>query len=235
VRLLVVEDHPTLARSISEGLREEGYAVDLAMGGTDAEHMVLGTPYDCVLLDVMLPDRSGLDILEGMRRRGNESPVLCLTARDSLEDRVKGLDMGADDYLAKPFEWDELLARVRALVRRAHGSASGTIRVGDLEVDTRGRTVRRGSVQVVLTAREYALLEYLAVRAGQVVSRTEIWDHLYDMNDESTSNVVDVYIGYLRAKIDRPFPSSRKLIHTRRGQGYVLTADEQQQQGGEDP
>jgi two-component system OmpR family response regulator len=224
---LVVEDHPTLARSISEGLREEGYAVDLATGGVDAAHMVRGTPYDCVLLDVMLPDKSGLEVLEGMRRHGNASPVLCLTARDGLEDRVRGLDLGADDYLVKPFEWDELLARVRALIRRAHGGASGVVTVGDLEVDTRGRTVRRAGVSVALTAREFALLEYLAARVGQVVSRTDIWEHLYDMNDESTSNVVDVYIGYLRAKIDKPFPPPR-LIHTRRGQGYVLSAEEQQ-------
>jgi DNA-binding response OmpR family regulator len=225
MRLLVVEDHPTLARSISEGLREEGYAVDLAPTGVDAEHLVKGTAYDCVLLDVMLPDRSGFAVLEGMRQRGNRSPVLCLTARDALEDRVRGLDLGADDYLVKPFEWDELLARVRALLRRGHGSASDTITVGDLTIDIRGRAVRRGGVAINLTAREYALLEYLATRAGQVVTRTEIWEHLYDMNDESTSNVVDVYIGYLRAKIDRPFPDAPRLIHTRRGQGYVLSAD----------
>lgn len=233
MRLLVVEDHPTLGRSISEGLREEGYAVDLAMAGEDAEHLVRGTPYDCVLLDVMLPDRSGWQILQDMRRRGNQSPVICLTARDALEDRVRGLDLGADDYLVKPFEWDELLARVRALVRRAHGAASSVVTVGDLELDTRGRQVRRGGVNVVLTAREYTLLEYLVARAGQVVTRTEIWDHLYDMNDESTSNVVDVYIGYLRGKIDRPFPSSPRLIHTRRGQGYVLSADEGGASAGE--
>jgi two-component system OmpR family response regulator len=188
--------------------------------------MVRGTAYDCVLLDVMLPDRSGWQVLQEMRARGNRSPVLCLTARDALEDRVRGLDLGADDYLVKPFEWDELLARVRALVRRGHGGASSVIAVGDLEVDTRGRTVRRGGTEVVLTAREYGLLEYLAARAGQVVTRTEIWEHLYDMNDESTSNVVDVYVGYLRAKVDRPFPGSPRLIHTRRGQGYVLSAEE---------
>ena len=234
MRLLVVEDHPSLARSISQGLREEGYAVDLATGGVDAEHLVYGTCYDCVVLDLMLPDKPGLQILEEMRRRGNTSPVLCLTARDALEDRVRGLDTGADDYLVKPFEWDELLARVRALDRRAHGAASGEVVIGDLHIDTRGRTVRRGDVPIVLTAREYALLEYLAMRAGQVVSRTDIWDHLYDMNDESTSNVVDVYIGYLRNKVDKPFPTRPRLIHTRRGQGYVLSAESHLQSAGGD-
>ena len=233
MRILVVEDHPTLGHSLADGLREENYAVDLATSGPEAAHLIAGTSYDGVVLDIMLPGRSGWDVLSEMRSRGDRTPVLCLTARDALEDRVRGLDLGADDYLVKPFEWEELLARVRAIVRRAHGVAASVIQVGDLAVDTRAKSAGRAGVPIALTAREYALLEFLATRAGQVVSRTEIWDHLYDMNDESTSNVVDVYIGYLRAKIDKPFPSSRKLIHTRRGQGYVLTAEEQQ--GGEDP
>jgi DNA-binding response OmpR family regulator len=156
-----------------------------------------------------------------MRAKGNRSPVLCLTARDMLDDRVKGLDLGADDYLVKPFEWEELLARVRALMRRSQGVADSVIRVGDLEIDSKAKSVRRAGQAISLTAREYVLLEYLARRAGQVVSRSEIWDHLYDMNDESTSNVVDVYVGYLRNKVDKPFGS--KLIHTRRGMGYVLS------------
>jgi two-component system copper resistance phosphate regulon response regulator CusR len=169
----------------------------------------------------MLPGVSGLDLLSDMRQRGNKSPVLCLTARDTLEDRVRGLDLGADDYLVKPFEWDELVARIRALLRRSHGFAEPVIRVGDLEVDTRAKSVQRGGVPIGLTAREYALLEYLALRVGQVVSRSDIWEHLYDMNDQSTSNVVDVYVGYLRNKVDKPFAT--KLIHTRRGLGYVLS------------
>jgi DNA-binding response OmpR family regulator len=221
MRILVVEDHPTLRHSLSEGLREEHYAVDVASGGVEAGHLLSGTSYDCVVLDVMLPGRSGWDVLADMRRQGNRSPVLCLTARDAVEDRVRGLDLGADDYLVKPFDWDELLARVRALLRRAHGVAGTTVTVGDLEVDTRAKTVRRAGRSVALTAREYALLEYLAMRAHQVISRSEIWEHLYDMNDQSTSNVVDVYIGYLRNKVDKPFDT--KLIHTRRGMGYILS------------
>ena len=221
MRILVVEDHPTLRRSLSEGLREEQYAVDVAENGTDASHLIRTTPYDCIVLDILLPGKSGWDVLAEMRASGSRSPVLCLTARDALEDRVKGLDLGADDYLVKPFEWDELLARVRALLRRSQGMADSVIRVADLEIDTRAKTVQRAGQAIMLTAREYGLLEYLAVRAGQVVSRSEIWDHLYDMNDESTSNVVDVYVGYLRNKVDKQFAS--KLIHTRRGMGYVLT------------
>jgi len=224
MRILVVEDHPTLRRSLGDGLREENYAVDLAATGTEAAHLTSGTSYDCVVLDIMLPGMSGWEVLEEMRRRGNRSPVLCLTAKDALEDRVRGLNLGADDYLVKPFEWDELLARVRALLRRSHGVADPVIRVGDLELDTRAKSVRRGGTLIALTAREYVLLEYLAMRAGQVTTRSDIWEHLYDMNDESTSNVVDVYIGYLRNKVDKPFP--KRLIHTRRGLGYVLSPDE---------
>ena len=221
MRILVVEDHPTLRRSLGEGLREEQYAVDTAAGAVEASHLINSTAYDCVLLDLMLPGVSGLDLLADMRQRGNRSPVLCLTARDTLEDRVHGLDLGADDYLVKPFEWDELVARIRALLRRSHGLAEPVIRVRDLEVDTRAKAVRRAGVTIGLTAREYALLEYLALRVGQVVSRSDIWEHLYDMNDQSTSNVVDVYVGYLRNKVDKPFAT--KLIHTRRGLGYVLS------------
>jgi two-component system OmpR family response regulator len=221
MRILVVEDHASLRRSLSDGLREEHYAVDVAANGTDASHLINTTPYDCILLDILLPGRSGWDLLAEMRANGNRSPVLCLTARDMLEDRVKGLDLGADDYLVKPFEWEELLARLRALLRRSQGVAGSVIRIADLEIDSKAKSVRRAGQAILLTAREFALLEYLAMRAGQVVSRSEIWDHLYDMNDESTSNVVDVYVGYLRNKVDKPFGS--KLIRTRRGMGYVLS------------
>jgi DNA-binding response OmpR family regulator len=220
MRILVAEDHPSLARSIADGLRDDGYAVDLTFDGNEALHLAASNPYDAIVLDVMLPGRDGFNIIQTLRRREVRTPILCLTARDGVTDRVKGLDLGADDYLVKPFAWEELLARVRSLVRRGHGQRSASIVVGDLEIDTARKSARRGDVQIDLSAREYALLEYLAHRQGQVVSRSDIWEHLYDQHDETTSNVVDVYIGYLRNKIDREFPT--KLIHTRRGQGYLL-------------
>ena len=222
MRVLVAEDHEKLARSIASGLREEGYAVDLTFDGVEAAHLLRVNPYDCAILDIMLPGQDGWEIIRGLRHAGSQTPVLCLTSRDGVDDRAKGLDLGADDYLVKPFAWPELLARVRAVIRRAHGRASPVIRIGDLEIDTAAKVARRGGGEIVLTAREYALLHYLAEREGQVVSRAEIWEHLYDQNDENTSNVVDVYVGYLRGKIDKPFDT--KLIHTRRGQGYMLSA-----------
>jgi DNA-binding response OmpR family regulator len=207
-------------RSIAGGLRE-GYSVDLTFDGVRAP-LLSTNAYDCVVLDIMLPGKEGWVVLDEIRHQGNLAPVLCLTARDAPEDRVKGLNLGADDYLVKPFDWDELLARVRALIRRAHGQASTVIRVGDLEINTLSKTVKRGGTLITLSAREYALLHYLALRVGQVVSRTDIWEHLYDQEEELSSNVVDVYIGYLRNKIDKPFEV--KLIHTRRGHGYMLAA-----------
>ena len=220
MRLLVAEDHPNLGRSIADGLREEGYAVDLTHSGDEAMHLAQVNPYDGILLDIMLPGKDGYAILKSLRQRGSVTPVLCLTARDAVADRVKGLDLGADDYLVKPFAWDELLARVRALVRRAHNKKSSIIQVMDLAIDTAKKSAARAGKNIDLSAREFALLEYLAHRKGQVVSRTDIWDHLYDQHDEAASNVVDVYIGYLRAKIDKDFEP--KLIATRRGMGYVL-------------
>jgi two-component system copper resistance phosphate regulon response regulator CusR len=220
MRILVAEDHPSLARSIADGLRDEGYAVDLTFDGSEALHLAATNPYDAVVLDVMLPGRDGFSIIQSLRRRDVRVPILCLTARDAVADRVKGLDSGADDYLVKPFNWDELLARVRSMVRRGHGQKSPVVTVGDLEIDTARKCARRGGKNIELSAREYALLEYLAHRQGQVVSRSEIWEHLYDQHDENTSNVVDVYIGYLRNKIDKDYPT--RLIHTRRGQGYLL-------------
>lgn len=220
MRILVAEDHPSLARSIADGLRDEGYAVDLTFDGNEALHLAGSNPYDAIILDIMLPGRDGFSIIQVLRRRDNRTPIICLTAKDGLDDRVKGLDLGADDYLLKPFAWEELLARVRSVVRRGHGQKSATLVVGDLEIDTAKKNARRSGKQIDLSAREYALLEYLAHRQGQVVARADIWEHLYDQHDETTSNVVDVYIGYLRTKIDKDFPT--KLIHTRRGQGYLL-------------
>jgi len=222
MRVLVAEDHGPLARSIANGLREEGFAVDLTASGEEALTWGIKSPYDCVVLDIMLPDREGWSVLEHLRERGIRSPIMLLTARDAVEDRVRGLNLGADDYLVKPFAWEELLARVRALVRRAHGREASTIKVADLEIDTTAKSVRRAGKQIVLSAREYALLEYLAHRKGTVVSRSEISAHLYDNIDQTVSNVVDVYIGYLRNKIDRDHPV--KLIYTRRGLGYLLMA-----------
>ncbi len=220
MRVLVAEDHPSLARSVANGLREEGFAVDLTFDGNEAYRNALDHPYDCVILDVGLPGKTGWEVLEGMRKKGAKSPVLFLTAADAVEDRVRGLNLGADDYVVKPFAFTELLARVRAIIRRGHGKAAAPIVVGDLMIDTLGKTVTRAGRTINLSAREYSLLEYLALRAGQVVSRTDIWNHIYDQNDETVSNVVDVYIGYLRNKIDRDFDV--KLLHTRRGMGYVL-------------
>jgi two-component system copper resistance phosphate regulon response regulator CusR len=222
MRILVAEDHPTLAQSIAEGLREDGYAVDLTTDGDEALHFATTNSYGCIVLDVMLPGKDGYTVLKALRQRGATTPVLFLTARDSVDDRVRGLDLGADDYVVKPFAWAELLARVRAAVRRPHGKKSATLTVADLEVDTAAKSVRRGGHPIELSAREYSLLEFLAHREGQVVSRADIWEQLYGHDDPTTSNVVDVYIGYLRQKVDRDRPL--KLIHTRRGLGYVLTA-----------
>jgi two-component system copper resistance phosphate regulon response regulator CusR len=223
MRLLVVEDDQMLADALAEGLRNEGYAVDQAFDGREALHMLSSTSYDCALLDVMLPDVDGFSVLRALRERGKPVPVVLLTARDGVEDRVRGLDLGADDYVVKPFAWEELSARVRGVIRRAYGRDRGEIRIGDLEIDPVGRVVRRAGRVIALRAKEYSLLHYLAMREGQIVNRAEIWEHLYDQNDESMSNVVDVYIAYLRSKIDREF--EHKLIHTRRGQGYVLSAE----------
>jgi DNA-binding response OmpR family regulator len=224
MRVLVAEDHQSLARSIADGLRDEGFAVDLTFIGEEAHTLARTHQYDLIVLDVMLPGVDGFTLLPRLRRAKINVPVLCLTAKDAVEDRVKGLDLGADDYLIKPFEWTELLARSRGLVRRGHDLRNPEIVVGDLVIDTVKKSVMRGDKQIKLSAREYALLTYLAHRAGQVVSRADIWEHLYDSNDEVASNVVDVYIAYLRNKIDKGF--EKKLIHTRHGQGYVLSAEE---------
>jgi len=220
MRLLLIEDYLPLVRSVSQGLREAGYAVDTVVDGEEGLERAESAAYDAVILDLMLPKLDGLALLERLRGQQNATPVLILTARDRVADRVRGLDLGADDYLVKPFAFAELLARVRAIIRRRYQSSASTIRVGDLEIDTTARTVRRRGTAIVLSAREYALLEYLAARQGQVVSRAEIWDHVYDFASEPSSNVIDVYIGYLRKKIEQG--EGPKLIHTRRGQGYVV-------------
>ncbi len=219
MRVLVVEDYPPLSRSICRGLREAGYAVDAALDGDDGLAHMERVAYDAVVLDLMLPGIDGFTLLERARSAGNAAGVVVLTARDAVPDRVRGLDLGADDYLVKPFAFEELLARVRAVIRRRYRTAEGVVRVADLEVDTTARAVRRGGRTIALSGREYALLEYLACRRGQTVTRREIWEHVYDFASDPSSNVVDVYIGYLRRKIDA---SGTPLIRTRRGLGYVL-------------
>ena len=222
MRLLVVEDFAPIRTAVHQALREEGYAVDVAEDGDQAARMLALDEYDAVVLDIMLPGRDGLSLLEELRERERRDPVLLLTARDELDDRIRGLDLGADDYLVKPFAMDELLARVRALLRRGYDRRSPVLRFGHVEIRTTDHRVTVDGAPVELTAREYALLHYLAVRAGEVVTRTDIWEHLYDDTAETTSNVVDVYIGYLRKTLHvdgRP-----GLIQTRRGEGYLLAA-----------
>jgi DNA-binding response OmpR family regulator len=224
VRVLLVEDHKPLVRSLRQGLEEEGYAVDVAFDGEEGDYKAKTVEYDVIILDIMLPKMDGLTVLQRLRKNGSNTHVLMLTARDQLEDKVKGLDTGADDYLTKPFELEELLARVRSLVRRGHEVKDPIIRILDLEIDTAARTVKRAGQPIHLTPREYGLLEFLAFHRGRVVTRTMIWEHLYDEHDESTSNVVDVYIRYLRNKIDKGHEPP--LILTRWGEGYMLRADE---------
>jgi DNA-binding response OmpR family regulator len=224
MRVLLVEDYEPLARSVAQGLREAGYAVDRSADGEEGLWYAESNAYDAIILDVMLPKMDGLTLLRTLREKKNPAAVLILTARDRLEDRVSGLDAGADDYLVKPFEFAELLARLRALIRRRYRVGESVIRIADLEVDTGARVVKRAGATVQLSAREYALLEYLALRRDQVVTRAEIWEHVYDFASDPSSNVVDVYIGYLRRKIDHE--REPKLIQTRRGQGYLLGAPE---------
>jgi DNA-binding response OmpR family regulator len=221
----LVEDHKPLVRALRQGLEEEGYAVDTANDGEEGDYKATSAPYDVVVLDIMLPKADGLTLLQKWRKSGMKSHVLMLTARDQLEDKVKGLDAGADDYLTKPFELEEFLARVRALVRRGHQVKDPVLRVFNLEIDTAARTVKRAGHAIHLTPREYGLLEFLAFHRGRVVTRTMIWEHLYDEHDESTSNVVDVYIRYLRNKIDKGYDPS--LILTRWGEGYMLRAEDE--------
>lgn len=220
MRILLVEDYAPLRKATAQGLEEAGFAVDTAADGEEGLWYARSNDYDVIILDLMLPGMDGLTILDRLREAGSPVHVLILTARDTLEDKVRALNIGADDYLVKPFAFEELLARVRALVRRRYQTKNPVIRIDDLEIDTARRTARRAGETIELTAREYALLEFLALRAGELVSRTEIWEHVYDFHSSAQSNVVDVYIGYLRHKIERE--GRARLIHTRRGQGYVL-------------
>ncbi len=220
MRILVVEDEKELAAIICKGLRENGYSVDVAHDGEEGLYMAENYPADVVVLDIMLPGMDGLSVLKAMRRKGVKTPVVILTARDALTDKIKGLDAGADDYVTKPFAFGELLARIRSLLRRRTEVREAVIRIDDLEIDTASHEVKRGGRIIPLSAREYALLEYMAYNRDRVLSRTDITEHIYDESFDRDSNIVDVYITYLRKKIDAGF--EKKLIHTVRGAGYML-------------
>jgi two-component system copper resistance phosphate regulon response regulator CusR len=220
MRLLVVEDEAKIATFLRRGLTEHGFVVDVATTGDDGLHLALTSEYDLVVLDVMLPDRDGWAVLAALRAEGRQTPVLYLTARDSVSDRVKGLELGADDYLVKPFAFSELLARIRSIIRRSPARQSETLRVADLEVDVVRHRATRDGQRLDLTPKEFALLSLLTRRAGDVLSRTLIAEQVWDMNFDSDTNVVDVHVRRLRSKVDDPFVV--KLIHTVRGVGYVL-------------
>jgi len=220
MRVLLVEDYPPIRNAVGKTLREAGFAVDACGDGQEGLWYATDNDYDVVILDLMLPEIDGLTILERLRRQGNTAHILILTAKDTIADRVRGLDMGADDYLIKPFALEELVARVRALARRTYCVKNPCLTIADLRIETATQRVWCGETEVGLTPREYALLEYLAMRRGEVVSRTDIWEHVYEFHSEADSNVVDVYIGYLRKKLDRA--DQPPLIRTLRGRGYSL-------------
>jgi two-component system response regulator PhoP len=221
MRVLIIEDEARLAENVARSLRESaGYAVDVALDGEEGAFMAESNPYDLVILDLMLPKLDGLTVLQRMRGGGSAVPVLVLTARDEKESIVALLNAGADDYVAKPFDLGELLARAKALIRRGKGQSAAVLKVSDLEINTADLSVRRGGKLVILTAMEYRVLEYLAHRPGAVVPKTELLEHLYDFNWERFSNVIEVYVSGLRRKLEDS--GDTKLIHTLRGQGYML-------------
>jgi DNA-binding response OmpR family regulator len=223
MRVLLVEDDSGIAHFVAKGLREQSYAVDVSANGEEALYQVAINTYDLVILDVMIPAPNGFAVCKELRRTGHRMPVLMLTARDAVEDRVEGLDCGADDYLTKPFEFRELLARLRALLRRPSALQSPTLSVADLIVDTAGQAVSRGGRFISLTAKEYALVEFLVRNAGRVVGRAEIAEHVWDEEFDPFSNLIEVYVNRVRRKIDTK--GFKPLLHTRRGAGYVLSPD----------
>lgn len=215
MRILIVEDEPRLLANLARALREEDYAVDTADNGEDGLFKAETYDYDVIVLDVMLPKIDGWEVLSRLRKK-KRTPVLMLTARDAMSDRVRGLDAGADDYLVKPFDLPELLARIRALIRRSAGQSQSTIELGDVIIDTRAKSVKRSGADVILTAREYSILEYLALHRGKVVSRSMLYDHIMDETDATLSNLLDVHVFSIRKKL------GHDLITTRRGQGYCI-------------
>ena len=222
MRLLLVEDDPGIARFVARGLQEQAYAVDVVVNGNDALYQVEINDYDLVILDVMIPGKDGFATCRSIRALGKPMPVLMLTARDAVDDRITGLDAGADDYLTKPFEFGELLARLRALLRRPKELRPSRIIVGDLELDTASQTAKRGNRSISLTAKEYALLEFLARNANRVIGRSEIAEHVWDESFDPFSNLIEVYVNRLRRKLDDD--DRKPLLQTRRGSGYILCA-----------
>jgi DNA-binding response OmpR family regulator len=228
MRLLLVEDEPRVAGFIAKGLREQSYAVDVSPDGEDALYRAESNQYDLLILDVMLPFKTGYDVCRELRSRGFRHPILMLTARGTVDDRVQGLDSGADDYLSKPFEFKELLARIRALLRRPQELRAEILHISDLTLNTANHTVVRAGRRIELTAKEYAFLEFLVIHQNRVVNREQIAEHVWDESFDPLSNIIDVYVRRLRTKIDEGFAAP--LIHTRRGAGYILLAEE----GGDD-
>lgn len=223
MRILVVEDEHRIAQAIKQGLEQEAYAVDVCFDGEDGYHTAAADDYDVILLDVMMPGLDGFEVCRRLRARGNHTPILMLTAKDQSRDIVKGLDQGADDYLAKPFSFEVLLARIRALLRRPHDTADGTLQVADLTLDPASRTVRRAGQEIRLSSKEYAILEYLLRNQGKVLSKNNIMTHVWDFDADILPNNVEVFIAYLRNKVDKPF-GGPGLIHTVRGFGYKVEA-----------
>jgi DNA-binding response OmpR family regulator len=220
MRILIVEDEKSLADIIKKGLEEEGYAVDVSYNGEEGLFMAENEPSDLIILDIMLPVIDGMTILKKIRKAGIKTPVVMLTAKDTIMDKVSGLDSGADDYLTKPFSFEELLARMRALLRRNSEVKASIILIGDLTIDTASHEVKRGKKPILLSAKEYALLEYMAINRNKVLSRTTLTEHLYDQDFDLDSNVIDVFINRIRNKIDRGY--NTRLICTARGAGYML-------------
>ena len=224
MRILIAEDEKTLNATLKKRLEEQSYSVDACLDGQEALDYLDSAEYDVVLLDIMMPKKSGLEVLRALRKKGRQKPVLLLTAKDSIEDRVDGLDAGADDYLVKPFAFEELMARIRVMLRKKSGQSSNLLSVGDLTLDLGTHTVVRDGQPISLSSREFALLRYLVMNQGMILSRDQIEQHIWNYDYEGSSNMIDVYIRYLRKKIDDPF--EKKLIHTVRGAGYVLREEE---------
>ncbi len=223
MKILIIEDEKRMAGILKKGLEENAFIVDLAGDGEEGLYMAENYPYDAVLLDIMLPVMDGLTVLNALRSKRCEVPVLLITARGEIESRIRGLNFGADDYIVKPFDFHELLARLKSVIRRSKGKPSPLVAIDDLSLDTNSRSVSRGGREIRLSATEYNLLEYLALNSGRVISRTELTEHIYDTDFDRDSNVIDVYVNHLRNKLDKGF--DRQLIHTVRGAGYILKGD----------